>query len=277
MKLALVIVSYNSYDDISSLIASLDNQLRKPDIIIVVDNCSPNGDGSRFEQSTKSQWYRYISADKNGGFAYGCNLGTEYAISLWATHVGYINPDATIGDVHFLEQVERAFTTTSYGIIGTYVISYSSQKIEFGWSKILPFLFYPKVLLKNTVFSGNSVLQIHETDYTTGSSLFFPVSVFEKVGKMDESYFLYFEETDYCLRVRKNGYQIWIISSTCIEHKTSTSVGFRSKLYMRCMIRNYAKFAFKHARWYELPLWFVLYILFWVPGQFVGYLFRKYM
>lgn len=277
MKIALVIVSFNSYEDIISLLNSLNTQLRKPDNIIIIDNCSPNGDGIKLKELSNKSWFTCIITEKNWGFAYWCNIGTEYAVLLGVTHVGYINPDSVIKDQNFLFQIEEAFLTSEYGIIGTYVIQEQTKKVEFGWSKILPFFFYPVVQHKGDSFLVNQVLKIHETDYTTGSSLFFPVSILKKVGKMDESYFLYFEETDWCLRVRNIGYKIGVISSTCIEHKTSGSVGFRSKIYTKYMIRNYAKFALEFMKWYEFPIWFLLYILFWVPGQLVSHLYRKYL
>lgn len=94
---------------------------------------------------------------------------------------------------------------------------------------------------------------------------------------MDESYFLYFEETDWCMRARSHGYQVGIISSVAIEHHTSQSVGFRSSIYTRYMIRNYARFALRYASWYDFPGWFLLYIGFWIPGQIVSHLYRKFL
>lgn len=86
-------------------------------------------------------------------------------------------------------------------------------------------IFYPRLRKHGESYSEkNDILKINQTDYTTGSSLFFSLELSGIIGLMDESYFLYFEETDWCLRARKYGYQIGIIASTALEHKTSQSV-----------------------------------------------------
>jgi GT2 family glycosyltransferase len=122
-------------------------------------------------------------------------------------------------------------------------------------------IFYPKLRKHGELYSEkDDTLKVVQTDYTTGSSLFFSLKVADAIGLMDESYFLYFEETDWCLRARQYGYQIGIITSTALEHKTSQSIGFRSALYVKYMVRNYAKFALRYARWYELPFWMIIYI-----------------
>ena len=65
MKLALVIVSYNSYLDIENLLVSLRSQRRQPDLVIVVDNCSPNGDGKRLRDNSTEYDYHFVEAPAN--------------------------------------------------------------------------------------------------------------------------------------------------------------------------------------------------------------------
>jgi GT2 family glycosyltransferase len=227
----------------------------------VVDNCSPNGDADKIEGISTEDTFHFVRAPENLGFAAGCNIGINYAQKIGATHVGLINPDTVFTFDDTLTQIDEAFLSSTYDIIGTYILSAATQKIEFGGAKILPILFYPKVKNHDMPYQTKSnTLNIDSTDYTTGSSLFFPLALYDKIGTIDESYFLYFEETDWCLRARKYGYTIGIISSTALEHKTSQSVGFRSRLYTKYMIRNYARFALRYARWYEIPPWSLLYI-----------------
>jgi GT2 family glycosyltransferase len=276
MKLTLVIVSYNSYSDIIGLLDSLKQQKRQADQIIIVDNCSPNWDWERLEDFSTEWNYVYIGTWGNQWFAHGCNIGIQHAKTLGATHIGLVNPDTLFVYDDILSQIVEAFSSLAYGIIGTYILSAWTHKIEFGGADMVPGIFYPKVRKLGDVYSEkNNTVKITPTDYTTGSSLFFSLELYENIGPIDESYFLYFEETDWCFRARSMGYQIGIISSTALDHKTSQSVGFRSSLYTKYMIRNYAKFALRYARWYEIPLWSLLYVWFWIPGQTVSHLYRK--
>jgi GT2 family glycosyltransferase len=276
MKLALVIVSYNSYDDIVKLLSTIKTQERKPDHIIIVDNASPNGDGVRLQELSKEGEFDCICAERNGGFAYACNIGMSMASELGATHIWLINPDATLPDARYLEKVERAFDTSDYDMIGTYVVNRDSQEIEFWWADIWLWTLYPSIrqrwLPYSTIIPSDQVV---ETDYATGSSLFFSLALYDDIGALDESYFMYFEETDYCLRAREKWYKIGITSDTYIDHATSSSVGRMSWFYVRYMIVNYARFAWHHARWYQWPGWLIVYICYWIPGFTVSYLSRK--
>lgn len=272
MKLAIIIVSYNSFNDIIELLESIKQQEIQPDYIIIVDNNSPNGDGKNLK-NLENDNIIVLNAQKNGWFAYWCNIWIKKAIKLWSTHIGLVNPDAILIYKDIFSQILRSFEVTSYDLIGTYVYNAKNHKIEFWWWKIQSIFFYPYSLHFREIYTMYSKIpHIGTCEYITGSSFFFKSSVIEDIWYLDESYFLYFEETDWCMRAKKYWKKIWVLSSVSIAHNTSSSIGFRSKLYTLSMIKNYAKFALTWAKWYQLPFWFLLYALFWVPGQIIGYI-----
>jgi GT2 family glycosyltransferase len=267
MKFAYIIVSYNSYEDIKRLLLTIENQSRKPDIIIIVDNCSPNGDWKRLQELIVSWSIECIISEMNWGFAYACNIGILRAKQFGMTHFGLINPDATLPDPEYLAQIENAFEDTEYRIIGTFVVNKESQKVEFGWADIWRYTLYPTIRQRGILYDAIKKSEIvMDTDYATGSSLFFSVDLYDTVWKLDESYFMYFEETDYCMRVKQAWYKIGIINYTHIDHATSSSVGRMSWFYVRYMILNFARFAYHHARWNQIPGFLLLYLFFWIPG-----------
>src|SRR5262249_30735157 len=65
----------------------------------------------------------------------------------------------------------------------------------------------------------------HRTDWVDGASLMVRRDVFESVGLMDEGYFLYFEETDFCLRVQRAGWSIWHVPASRVVHLEGQSTG----------------------------------------------------
>lgn len=272
MKFAYIIVSYNSYEDIINLLATIEDQSRKPDTIIIVDNCSPNGDGARLQELIQSWYIECILSEENLGFASACNIGILKAKELKMTHIGLINPDATLPDPKYLEKIEKSFSVSDYEMIGTYVVNKESQKVEFGWADLWGYTLYPTIRQRDVPYITIQKSEIvTDTDYVTGSSLFFSVDLYDTIWKLDESYFMYFEETDYCMRAKKAWYHIGIINNTYIDHATSSSVGRMSWFYIRYMILNFVRFAYHHARWYQIPGFLVIYLGFWVPGFLFKY------
>jgi len=275
VNIACIIVSYNSYDDILDLLDSIENQQQKLEHIIIVDNCSPNWDGKKLEELSKKRSFNFIQSDKNWGFAYACNIGIREAEKLWATHIWLLNPDAILSDTNYFFTIKKALEEEVVDILGTFVVNKESQKIEFWWGKIGKLTLYPHILNRWVEYKDykkqNTII---ECDTVTGSSMYFPLSVMKKVWFLDESYFMYFEETDYCIRARKSWLKVGIIDTTYIDHNTSSSVGRMSWFYVEYMIRNFALFAMKNGKWYQLLGWIIVYIGFWIPGFLFRYLTR---
>lgn len=70
--------------------------------------------------------------------------------------------------------------------------------------------------------------------------------VFQRVGLLDESYFLYFEETDWCLNVRKAGYRILAVPGSVVWHKVSAALGATSPVIDYYMLRNHLQLVNRH-------------------------------
>jgi hypothetical protein len=66
---------------------------------------------------------------------------------------------------------------------------------------------------------------MYDTDFITGCSMFIKSEVFEKVGLLDEKFFMYLEDVDFCLRARKKGYRLLYIPKSVIWHKNAGSTG----------------------------------------------------
>ncbi len=264
MKTAFIIVSYNSSEDIQKLSESIEKQIMKPDMLIIVDNQWTLEERNKLKIIAKKYWFKLILSDKNWWFAYWCNIWIKNAFELWATHIWLINPDAILKDVLYLKKIEEEFLKWKYSIFWTYVRNIESKEIEFWWAKLWFFTLYPHIIHRWEMYVDNE-RDIEETTYATGSSLFFTKELYISVWWLDESYFMYFEETDFCLRAKKKWYKIWILPSTFIDHNTSSSVGRMSWFYVKYMIRNFLKFALNQAKWYQIPWFIIVYSFFWVP------------
>jgi GT2 family glycosyltransferase len=90
--------------------------------------------------------------------------------------------------------------------------------------------------------------------------------LFESIGILPEEYFLYFEESDFCLRAKKSGYKVIFTPKTYVYHKVSTSIKYMSNTYVYYMIRNFRIFSDKYVKIYYKPIFYLYYIFVWVGG-----------
>ncbi|MGB6309656.1 MAG: glycosyltransferase family 2 protein [Steroidobacteraceae bacterium] len=232
IDVAVVIVTYKSaqltIEGLSSLLTERTASTLRVRAI-VVDNAS--GDLPVISQAVTqydwSAWVTLVEAPKNGGFAYGNNLGIERAYAAGTpSYVYLLNPDAqvrpgAIGSlVHFMEAHPKI------GIAGSSfenldgsdwpiafrfpsLVSELTQGLEFGFiSRLLE----PWIVARQMSRSNE------EVDWICGASMLIRPEVFAAIGGLDENYFLYFEETDFCRRARQAGFATWYVPESRVMH-----------------------------------------------------------
>ena len=91
-----------------------------------------------------------------------------------------------------------------------------------------------------------------EVSFSTGCLMMISNSFIEKYGALSEDYFLYSEDTEYCLRVNKNGYKIVSVPEVLIYHKVNASTGTGSKMQQYYLVRNYLQVIKKYGSVFPL-------------------------
>lgn len=257
INLAIVILSFNGRDSTLECIKSL--KIAKKDNvnlrIIVVDNASAD-DSLNALQKVKD--IDLIVNHENLGFSGGMNKGIEYALKHNATHIMLLNNDTVI-DKSLLINMVRA--SVKADIISPKI--YFSAGHEFHKNR------YQKTDLGKVIwYSGGSIdwkniLGVHagvdevdtgqfnkpkEITFATGCCILISREVFKKIGLLDEKYFLYLEDMDFCYRAQKAGFKILFDPQSILWHKNASAAGGSgSKLQEYYFTRNRLLFAFKHA------------------------------
>jgi N-acetylglucosaminyl-diphospho-decaprenol L-rhamnosyltransferase len=238
-----VIVSYKSSALVKNLLASLANE-RIPEAtrnvslrVLVIDNAS--GDAAPIQrfvtESAYQDWVTVLAAPQNGGFAYGNNLGFRHGFESDTVpdYFFLLNPDTEVRAgaisalVRFLDQHADA------GIVG------SSLEDEHG--RPWPYAFrYPSLLseldhglclgvvtrlLRNHIVARPMGNVSEQVDWFPGASMMLRRKVIEDLGGMDENYFLYYEETDFCRKVKGAGWTIWYVPESRVMHIAGQSTG----------------------------------------------------
>lgn len=237
---AVVIVNFRTPYLVLDCIVSLaeeKNQFSSLSIVIV-DNKSDDDSVTILEgfieEKQYSNWVKVIAAPKNGGYAYGNNIGFNEAKS-WIEGIEYfwmLNPDtrvlpgATAALVDFLTENPKAIVGSCLqdadGTKQVSTFNFPSMISEvcsgFGLG-LLDRLF--KKYIVCLAIPEKSI----QCDWLAGASLMFNHKTQALLGYLDENYFLYFEEVDYLLQANKKGIPCWYVPESKVIHEVGASTG----------------------------------------------------
>jgi hypothetical protein len=207
--------------------------------VTVVDNCS--GDGSAdliaaaIEREGWSGWATLLRAPVNGGFSYGNNHALRPALAsddpppfFWL-----LNPDTQVRSgalralLDFLDQhpwvgIAGSSFEGADGQVWPHAFRFPTLLSELASGLRLR---AAAVLLKNHIGLLTMGHQAERVDWLPGASMMVRREVFESAGLMDEGYFLYYEETDFCLAARRASWECWYVPQSRVMHHAGKSTG----------------------------------------------------
>jgi len=239
MKIFAVVLSYNG----GTLVVDCLKKLLATKIeVIVVDNASKDGS---FEEIKKiKEISKIIANNDNLGFAKGCNQGIKFALQKRADLVLFLNQDALIKK-NFLEPLEEGFEKNeNLGVAAPVVKHHLNRRTCYDFGGQIN-SFTKQAIHDNRISAKNNQKSI-ERDFVSGCCLLARKEVFEKVGFFDEDFFLYFEDVDFCHRVKKGGFRIQVFPQSVIFHRTSGSLGKNNPLVVAYNFRNHLFFVKKY-------------------------------
>lgn len=243
-RVAIVIVNYNNAEDIIECLQSLKNISYGNAEIIVVDNGST--DGSVGKLQIFKAGFSLLTSEANLGFAGGNNIGIRYAIDHKAGYVLFLNND-TVVDPGFIEPLlEKVLNENKVGAVGGKIYYYDDpERIWYAGGSLNCFSGRTKHSGKNKIDTGKYD-KTREVGFITGCLMLIPREVIENVGMMDEKYFLYFEDADWCYRIRKAGYKLIYSPQSRIYHKESATTQRLNNVKAYYYYRNIHYFAKKN-------------------------------
>jgi len=223
-KVYIILLNWNGFLDTIECVETLNHVKYKNFDVIIVDNGST--DNSVAEIKKKYPQIKLIINKNNLGFAGGCNTGVRYSLKNNADYILLLNNDTIVTNDFLSELVKCAESDRKIGIVSP-IIFYSNQKNKI-WStgavknKKSNYGYIDKSFqMENTGQFNKSV----EVDCVWGCSMLINKSVFDKVGFLNDDYFLYVEDVDFCYRVKDAGFKILYTPKSVIYHKVSGSTG----------------------------------------------------
>jgi len=248
-KVSIVLVNWNNAYDTISCIKSL-KKINYPNYeIIVVDNSST--DDSTKELANVNN-INLILNDSNLGFAGGNNVGIKYILKGDSDFVLLLNNDTVVEKSFLTVLVKRAIADKNIGVLGGKIYYYSDPAKIWsaggGMTKLMKRTFqYGENKSDEERFNRQK-----DVDFLSGCCMLIKRDVFEKVGLLDEDYFMYYEDVDFCLRAKKFC-KIIYTPEAIIWHKVSVTTEKSYRDYYR--MRNYVYLLKKR---YEINLFHIL-------------------
>ena len=263
--ISIITINYNGLKDTCELMETLpldDTSIE----VIVVDNASQQDEASVIEQ--RYPQVKVIRSSENLGFAGGNNLGIEASCGKY---LYFINNDtllslqgnAVANTKHGMQPelrylVERLESDPQIGMV--------CPKIRFTWGEnLIQFAGYTplsRVTLRNNAIGFNEsdygqYDTAHPTPYGHGAAMMVRREAIDKAGMMPTCFFLYYEELDWSMMIRRAGYTIWYEPTSTIYHKESQTTGQASPLRTYYITRNRLFFVQRNS---PLPWRFLSYL-----------------
>jgi GT2 family glycosyltransferase len=272
---SIITVNYNQLGLTCELLDSIRRNSYKNVETFVVDNASREN-----PQQHLMQFYpevKVIVSEENLGFAGGNNLAVRVAKGDF---LFFINNDAELTD-GCLEKLLTLFgNRPKLGIASPLLCYYNAQR------GVEPDLIqYAGTTEVNSVTARNRTIGEKELDkgqykiakpsaYAHGAAMMVPKLVAGDVGWMANDFFLYYEELDWCARIKKAGYECWVEPNARVYHKESVTVGAASPLKTYYLNRNRIYFMRRNTGSIQLLLFSLFLIFFTIPKNLIRYALR---
>lgn len=234
-KVTAVILNYNSASNVKRLVQNLNSlQLSFLDIV-VIDNESTDDSFSLLQDFQRNARFELIASGKNGGYAFGNNIGIHYAQGRASKYVLVMNGDIIFNHdfvtplVHYLDQDMNA-------AICSPVLETTTGDKNYGKQINLGSLHYQQKLYPEDMNAPFKVQAI------VGACFMVRMQAIKQVGDIPEPYFLNFEETEWCLQFGKAGYSIVCLPFVSVLHEVHGSINSVSGIQEYFVKRNLVLF-----------------------------------
>lgn len=240
-RLRIVILNYRTPELTVACLRSLVDEVQAlPGTqVTVVDNASADGSVEQISAAIATEnwdWVTFLPQDRNGGYAFGNNVGIRPALAADnpPDYFLLLNPDTVVRPGALQALVDFMDRTPAAGIAGSRLEEpdgtpqCSAFRFPNVWSELDSGLRLGVVtqLLNQRIVPILPVTEaIQQVDWVAGASMIVRRQVFETAGLMDEKYFLYFEEVDFCVAAQKAGWSCWYVPESRVVHYVGQSSG----------------------------------------------------
>lgn len=229
-----IVLNWNNWQDTNECLVSLRAADYENCTILVVDNGSTNNSVRQIRDRFSD--VEILEVKDNVGYAKGNNAAIRMALARGAEYLWLLNNDTRVHPQALRALVKKAESDPGIGAVGSAIYHMSEPErlqawgggyVSFWQGRSKPFL---------TRTADN---RLH---FLTGASLLLKRQVIESVGLLDEGFFMYWEDADYCFRLRERGWKLAVADESKVWHKENASIGKKSPALDIQYTRSAARF-----------------------------------
>lgn len=258
-KIFVNLITFNDSTSTNECLRSLEKLNKKGFelFVVVVDN----GSKERFEVKREYSFnLKILYSEDNLGFSGGQNYGIKYALKENADFIVVLNND-TVTDENLIVELLGSFDDPKIGVVCPKIYfakGYEYHKDRYAEKDLGKIFWYAGGVIdwKNVFGNHRGVDEVDKGQYNlreeievaTGCCMMVGREIFEKVGMFDENFFLYFEDADLSMRLKKQGFKIIYEPKAILWHKNAVATGSGSPLQDYYITRNRLVFGFRYAK-----------------------------
>lgn len=262
-----IILNWNGLADTRECLESLQRIDYSNNRIVVVENGSEPGEAAAIQEQFGNAIHLIESAS-NLGFAGGANLGVRYALENGADFVLLLNNDTVVDPGFLTALLQAAESRDDLAACSPKTYFYEHPDVLYSTGGTVNLWTASARQAGRGQPDGGEFDQPAVRDYADGVCMLVPRLALETVGLLDEDYFAYWEETDWCVRARAKGLRCYYVPNSKIWHKAARAQAPTSRYYF-LFRRNALMFVRKRGTPLHLATALLTHIFFFAPRYFL--------
>jgi hypothetical protein len=247
----IIVLNWNGCDDTLRCLSSLTQLDYSSYSIMVVDNCSTDNSVAAIRAAYPQ--IEVVTTDDNLGYVGGNNLGMEIALKRGTDLIFLLNNDTLIDPSCVSDLVQTLQSYPNIGVIGPMVYTWDNQLIVSSAGGQIDWRNADAInvgigQLDRGQFPARAV------DFINGCGLMITREAIERVGMLDPKFFMYWEETDWCQRIKRAGFGVRFEPRARMKHKAPINVEELGPTTLYYMTRNRFLFFARHTPLTKKPL-----------------------
>lgn len=243
LRVAVIVLCYNHAALTCQCLASVARQSLAPALILAVDNASTDETASVIP--ARHPQVSFVPAGDNLGYAGGNNLGLRLALERGADAVLLVNNDTVLSPACLSGLVQAVDDDPCVAIAGPMVFGWGDARTISSAGGAVDWR-HADAVTAGVGETDHGQYPARDVDFVTGCGLLITRAAIERVGLLDERYFMYWEETDWCVRVRRAGWRVRFVPQAEMRHKAPLDVSALSPTTLYYVTRNRLLFFATH-------------------------------
>jgi len=252
IDVSVIIVSYNSKEILASLLDSLKPATKKYSLEVIIVNNKPS---EKIDHLKKHSLVPDVSMSTNNlGFSIAVNMGLKKASGRY---ILLINPDSKFVGNGLVKLMDFAQKTPNLGAVVPRLVNQNGtpQASVFKFPSITNAIKKDFFGCKNCFGKYLPSKTIQKVDVAVMAAMLVPKSTFAQVGGLDERFFLYYEDVEFCRRLYKAGLPVYYFPDSTVKHLHGASGGFTSHLSSPLLASSKLYYGHLYSKLLNLTLW----------------------